>query len=99
MARYEQLGAPPAVVFVCTDEAHANGFMEGADRQVTGRVANPSAPEASWPYPARQRMFFAAERDVHEGSLRAWKLQPEPPEATGRLLHSAREVQLPGRAE
>jgi hypothetical protein len=60
-----------AVRFVCTDQAHAFGFMEAADRQITGRVADPSAPEVSWPYPGRERIYFASERDVHEGSLRA----------------------------
>jgi hypothetical protein len=70
--------------------------MEAADREVTGRLADPSAPEASWPYPGPERIFFVAECDIHEGSPRAWKLQPKPPEATGRLLHAPRDAQLPG---
>ena len=32
--RYQYSGEPPAVVFVCTDDGHAHGFMEAADRQV-----------------------------------------------------------------
>jgi hypothetical protein len=38
--RYRQIGEAPAAVFVCSDEAHAFGFKEAADRHVAGRVAD-----------------------------------------------------------
>jgi hypothetical protein len=95
--RYRRMGEQPAAVFVCTDEAHAFAFMRAADREVTGRVARPGTAEQSWPYPGRERMLFVAERDVHEGSLRAWKLPAEPSAMIRRAELAPREVQLPGR--
>jgi hypothetical protein len=96
LARYQEMGEPPVAVFVCSDEAHALSFMRAADRQVTGRLASPGTPEASWPYPGRERMLFVAERDVHEGNLRAWKLPAEPVGATDSAEPAVREVCLPG---
>jgi hypothetical protein len=94
--RYRKMGESPAVVFVCTDEAHTASFMRAADREVTGRLARPGTPEQSWPYPGRERMLFVSERDMHAGSLRSWKLPGEPTQPTRGEL-SSREVQLPGR--
>jgi hypothetical protein len=36
---------------------------------------------AEWPYPARERMFFVAEREAHEGRLVGYALPALPPEA------------------
>lgn len=93
--RYRKLAEPPAAVFVCTDEDHVLAFARAADREVTGRLGRPGTAEQSWPYPGRERMLFVSERDVHEGSLRAWKLSPEPSVARGDL--GLREVRLPAR--
>ena len=49
-----------------------------ADALVRGRIASLEDRQGAWPYPGRKRMFFCAERDVHEGSLRAVML-PELP--------------------
>jgi hypothetical protein len=92
--RYRKMGEPPAAVFVCADEAHAFSFMRAADTEVTGRLARPGTAESSWPRPGRERMLFVAERDVHGGNLRAWKLPAEPFAGGGDL--PAREVRLPG---
>jgi hypothetical protein len=92
--RYRELESPPRIVFVCASKAHAFSFMEAADRQVTGRLAQPGTPEAAWPFPGREGMLFAAERDVHEGSLRAWKLESEPPQLSARIEHSPRLIFL-----
>jgi hypothetical protein len=40
----------------------------------------------TWPYPGRKRMFFCAERDVHEGRPRALML----PELPGDVRRAAR---------
>jgi hypothetical protein len=93
--RYRKLGESPAAVFVCTDEDHVLAFARAADREVTGRLGRPGTAEQSWPYPGRERMLFVSERDVHEGSLRAWKLSAEP-SVTHRDLE-LREVRLPAR--
>jgi hypothetical protein len=95
--RYRKMGEQPAAVFVCTDEAHALAFMRASDREVTGRLARPGTPDHTWPYPGRERILFVAERDVHDGSLRAWKLPAEPTAVARRAELSPREVQLPGR--
>lgn len=93
---YESMGEPPAVVFVCSDEDQARSFMEAADRDVVGRLADPTKPEAQWRYPGRERMLFADERDVHGGSLRSWML-PRAPSESGRTGDVAiRQVRLPG---
>jgi hypothetical protein len=86
--RYRELKSPPRVVFVCASKDHALSFMDAADRQVTGRVARPGSPESSWPFPGRDHFLFAAEPDVHRGSLRAWKLESEPAEMRERIQHS-----------
>jgi hypothetical protein len=96
LERYRKMGEPPAVIFVCTDAPHAHAFMRAADREVRGRVARPGTAEQSWPCPGRERMLFVAERDVHEGALRAWKLPVTPREGSKPDLEP-REVQLPGR--
>jgi hypothetical protein len=92
--RYRRMGEPPAAVFVCADEAQVFAFMGAADGEVTGRLARPGTAESTWPYPGRERMLFVAERDAHEGSLRAWKLPAAPTRSHAEL--AAREVRLPG---
>jgi protein involved in plasmid replication-relaxation len=93
--RYRRLGEAPAAVFVCVDEEHVLTFAHAADQEVTGRLGRPGTSDESWPYPGRERMLFVSERDVHEGSLRAWKLPVEPSRGRGEL--ELREVRLPGR--
>jgi protein involved in plasmid replication-relaxation len=92
--RYAEAGEPPGAIFICSDEEHVFRFMQAADRRITARLAQPGVSEASWPYPGRERILFVAERAIHEGSGRAWKLAVEPP-STRKSLES-REVQLPG---
>jgi hypothetical protein len=92
--RYRRMREAPAVIFICTDEFSLANFMHAADRQMTGRLAQPGTPEHNWPYPGRKRVLFVAERDIHEGNPRAWKLPLKP--TVGRGKFEAREVRLPG---
>lgn len=94
--RYRKMGEGPAVVFICTDEETVAGFMRAADREVTGRLAQPGTSERTWPYPGRERMLFVAELDVHEGNMRAWKLPAKPTDVRGGAEFEPREVRLPG---
>ncbi len=94
--RYRRLGEAPAVIFICIDEAKLESFMRAADREVTGRLARPGTPEDTWPYPGRERMLFCSERDVHEGSLRAFKLPAAASDARPGSELEPREVRLPG---
>ena len=90
LERYKMLGEPPIVVFVCDDERTAFEFARAADREVGGRIAQVGKPEADWPAPARARMFFVAEADMHSGSPRAFKLPEHPPEVRKALASSRR---------
>jgi hypothetical protein len=80
---YLSAGLPPAVIFVFPDEPMALAVAKLADALVRGRIASLEDRQTHWPYPGRKRMFFCAERDVHEGSLQALML-PELPAAARR---------------
>ena len=71
---------PPAVVFVCRDGSRARECARRADRILIACRAYPGEYPADWEYPGRERIFYAAERDVHRGSLSAWGLPRLPPE-------------------
>jgi hypothetical protein len=79
-ARYDHAGVIPTVVFVCEDEPSCLKLVRLADRVVTGRIAKAGTAETEWPFPGRRALFFAAERDVHMGSLQAFALPEHPPE-------------------
>jgi len=67
------------VVFVVEDEPKAKKFVAAADDAVTGAVVVPGTAAEQWEYPGRERMFFVCERDVHMGTLRAYRLPRYPP--------------------
>lgn len=70
----------PTVVFVCRDGARARECARRADRILTACRAYPGEYPADWEYPGRRRILYAAERDIHHGSLSAWGLPRLPPE-------------------
>lgn len=76
--RYKMQGEPPVVVFVVEDEPKARSFVEAADEAITGAVVTPGAAPEQWEYPGRERTFFVCERDVHMGTLRAYRLPRYP---------------------
>ena len=94
--RYRGAEEPPTVVFVCADEQHALSLMRAADREVTGRHSRYDGRPMGWPSPGRERMLFAAERDVHRESLRAWILPPHPGAQEEPHEFWARQLSLPG---
>jgi hypothetical protein len=71
---------PPLVAFICRDQSNAKEFCRAADPVVTAAHAYGGEYPAEWPRPARDRMFFVAERDAHEGRLVGYALPPEPPD-------------------
>lgn len=83
--RYKLQGEPPIVVFVVEDEPKAREFVEAADEAVTGAVVIPGTGAEQWEYPGRDRMFFVCERDVHMGTLRAYRLPRHPRAARAAL--------------
>ena len=98
------LGEPPYVVFVCRDRARARECARSADGVLTGCRAYHGEYPADWQYPGRERILFAAERDVHEGLFVAYGVHPLPPDVRAQRAGgdpSARsaephERQLPG---
>jgi hypothetical protein len=78
-SRYRKLGEPPVLIVVVEDDEKAFAFLRAADRIMTGRVGKWGVPEAVWPAHGRRRMFVAAERDIHQGTLRAQRLPEHPP--------------------
>lgn len=81
LSRYTRPGAkPPTVVFVCRDGARARECARRADRILTACRAYPGEYPADWDYPGRGLILYAAERDLHHGSLSAWGLPALPPE-------------------
>jgi hypothetical protein len=68
------------VVFVCRDQANAKEFCRAADPVVTAGHAYGGEYASEWDYPGRQRMFFVAERDAHEGRVAGYGLPSLPPE-------------------
>jgi hypothetical protein len=79
--RYRRLGTSPRVVFVCRDARRARECAHRADAQLTACRAYAGEYPAEWQYPGRDRIVFAAERDVHEGRLVCFGVPALPPEA------------------
>jgi hypothetical protein len=70
---------PPLVVFICRDRSNAKEFSRAADPIVTAAHAYGGEYPAEWPYAARERMAFVAERDVHDARFRGYVLREHPP--------------------
>jgi hypothetical protein len=85
----------PLVVFVCRDRPRARACARAADIVLSAARAYPGEYPESWEYPARERIVFAAERDVYEGLLSGWRPPPLPPGVRARKGDpSAREPLL-----
>jgi hypothetical protein len=67
------------VVFACRDEDSAREFCRAADPVVTACHSYAGEYPGEWDYAGRERMFFVAERAIHEGSLEAYALPQLPP--------------------
>jgi hypothetical protein len=96
--------AVPAVVFVCRDRPRARECARAADLLLCACRAYAGDYPQSWQYPGRARIVFAAERDVHEGSVAAWGVPslppalraPATPDDPGEGAGTARAATLPG---
>ena len=83
VARYRRLGAPPRVVVVCADEEAAFVRAVLADSVLSACLARPGLAAQQWERPGRCGIVFAAEADVHRGSLAAWAVPALPPPLRG----------------
>ncbi len=75
----ERAKAAPLVVFVCRDRSRARRCAELADAALVACRAYAGEYPSNWEYIGRSRTLFAAERDLHEGSVRAYGVPSLPP--------------------
>ena len=88
LRRYGTRGeAMPTVVFVCRDRARARACARAADQLLRGCRAYAGEYPFDWEYPGRDGILYAAERDVHEGLLRAYGVPRLPPEVRVAASH------------
>jgi hypothetical protein len=83
--RFHQLGTRPVVLFVCTTEDMAMAYVRAADSTLKGSIGVTGSPPHERYYPARDHLFFAVERDIHDGDLAALALPQWPPELRENL--------------
>lgn len=79
--------ALPLVVFVCRDRARARECARRADTVLCACRAYAGEYPVDWEYPAREQVLFVAERDVHEGLLRAYGVPHLPPHVRVSAAH------------
>ncbi len=79
--------AVPTVVFVCRDRARARACAKSADAVLCACRAYAGEYPHDWEYPGRERILFVAERDVHEGLLRAFGVPRLPPAVRVSAAH------------
>jgi hypothetical protein len=95
-SRYgRRLQAVPVVVFVCRDRPRARECARRADASLKACRAYAGEYPFDWDYPARERILFASERDVHEGLSSVYGVPRLPPEVRASAGHgdaSAREA-------
>jgi hypothetical protein len=98
--------ALPLVVFLCADRPRARAAARRADEILVASRAYAGDYPSAWQYPGRERIMFAAERDLHEGIRHACTVPALPPQARAGE-HSGdragaevdilyREIPLPG---
>jgi hypothetical protein len=88
LPRFARRGAArPFVVFLCRDRPRARECARRADSVLSACHAYAGEYPHDWEYPGRAAILFAAERDVHEGSLLAYGVHRLPPDVRA----SARE--------
>ena len=78
--RYGASGRAQAIaVFICRDRSRARAAARRADGLLRASRAYAGEYPSAWQYPGRDRILFAAERDVHEGVLQAYGVPTLPP--------------------
>jgi hypothetical protein len=75
----ERAKAVPLVVFVCRDRSRARRCAELADAALVACRAYAGEYPSNWEYIGRSRTLFVAERDLHEGLVRAYGVPSLPP--------------------
>ncbi len=78
--RYGRHGVTPTAVFVCRDRSRARECARRADRLLLASRAYAGERPDRWVCSGRERIVFAAERDVHEGLLGVYAVPAVPPQ-------------------
>jgi hypothetical protein len=87
-SRYgRRLQAVPVVVFVCRDRPRARECARRADAVLRACRAYAGEYPLDWDYPARERILFASERDIHEGLSSVYGVPRLPPEVRASPGH------------
>ncbi len=88
LRRYgSRVEAVPVVIFVCRDRTRARECARRADPVLRACRAYAGEYPFDWEYPGRERILFAAERDVHEGLLSAYGVPRLPPHVRVSAAH------------
>jgi Replication-relaxation len=93
--------AAALAVFICRDRPRARAAARRADGFLRASRAYAGEYPSSWEYPGRDRILFAAERDIHEGRLDSYGVPELPPHARTVTQHgdpSAAEAEAVVRA-
>ncbi|HMJ04272.1 MAG TPA: hypothetical protein VK506_15130 [Conexibacter sp.] len=83
--RVEQLGTRPIAIFTSPDEPSMIALMKAADEVMTGRIGWTGKPEHECYHPGRDHVLFTTETEIHNGSMRAWRLPRLPRELRDQL--------------
>ena len=89
----------PGTLFVCPDERALRKLLAIADEILTGHRVRLGLPEAEWPSPARKRIMFALERDIHQRSARAYRVPAYPPRIREMVARSREEREAARRCD
>jgi hypothetical protein len=95
IAPYKALKEPPWGLIICPDQEALERWIAEADRLLTGRLSPYGAALTDAIWVGRERLFFCIERDIHERSLRAFRVPEHPPDARRQL----REATAPAPVE
>lgn len=89
--RYRTHMGLPIVVFVAANQEQVLQFLAAADEALIARLAIPGTPTSTWRYPARERILFVAEADVHEGNLDGLRVPALPIDVREQLSDGTRD--------
>jgi len=101
--RYAEIGRPPIVFFVVPNVERARSFVEILDHSLTAYVVGPAetqtreqrdrgfTPTPKQIYLGRRNIFVAVGRDIHQRTLRSWRVPIEPPEVRKKGARGARD--------
>ncbi len=107
--RYKDLGRPPILFFVVPDAQRAARFIELLDEALTSYLLGPAqtqtreqrargvTPTPKRLYLGRRNTFVAVARDIHQRTLRAWRVPAELPADRIRAARNAKERRSAGR--